>query len=59
MISKKRNFFGDFFFFSNFRHIIYDEKSLRKYTGKASNVYLYYNPEAKFWNEGIRAVINP
>lgn len=24
-----------------------------KYTGKASNVYLYYMPESKFWNEGI------
>ncbi|PJJ67497.1 TonB-dependent receptor plug domain-containing protein [Chryseobacterium geocarposphaerae] len=30
-----------------------------EYTGKASNVYLYYMPESKFWNEGIRAVINP
>lgn len=28
------------------------------YTGKASNVYLYYMPEAKFWNEGIKAKIN-
>ncbi|MFY1046696.1 hypothetical protein [Chryseobacterium sp. GP-SGM7] len=28
-----------------------------EYTGKASNVYLYYMPEAKFWNEGIQAVI--
>ncbi|KFF19136.1 TonB-dependent receptor plug domain-containing protein [Chryseobacterium sp. JM1] len=24
-----------------------------EYTGKASNVYLYYMPEAKSWNEGI------
>lgn len=30
-----------------------------EYTGKASNVYLYYMPEAKFWNEGIRAKIEP
>ncbi|MBW7674930.1 TonB-dependent receptor plug domain-containing protein [Chryseobacterium chendengshani] len=30
-----------------------------KYTGKASNVYLYYMPEAKFWNEGISAKIEP
>ncbi|MPS66673.1 TonB-dependent receptor plug domain-containing protein [Chryseobacterium sp.] len=30
-----------------------------EYTGKTSNVYLYYMPESKFWNEGIRAVINP
>lgn len=28
-----------------------------KYTGKASNVYLYYMPESKFWNEGLRAKI--
>lgn len=28
-----------------------------EYTGKASNVYLYYMPEAKYWNEGIRAEI--
>lgn len=30
-----------------------------EYTGKASNVYLYYMPEAKFWNEGISAKIEP
>ncbi|MCX8523820.1 TonB-dependent receptor plug domain-containing protein [Chryseobacterium formosus] len=30
-----------------------------EYTGKASNVYLYYMPESKFWNEGIKAVIEP
>ncbi len=24
-----------------------------KYKGKASNVYLYYTPEAKHWNEGL------
>lgn len=30
-----------------------------EYTGKASNVYLYYMPEAKFWNEGIEAKIEP
>lgn len=30
-----------------------------EYTGKASNVYLYYMPEAKFWNEGITAKIEP
>lgn len=30
-----------------------------KYTGKASNVYLYYMPESKFWNEGIEAVVEP
>jgi TonB-dependent SusC/RagA subfamily outer membrane receptor len=30
-----------------------------EYTGKASNVYLYYMPEAKFWNEGIKAKIEP
>ncbi|WP_223605642.1 TonB-dependent receptor plug domain-containing protein [Chryseobacterium sp. OSA05B] len=30
-----------------------------EYTGKASNVYLYYMPEAKYWNEGIRARIEP
>lgn len=30
-----------------------------EYTGKASNVYLYYMPESKFWNEGIKAVIKP
>ena len=23
------------------------------YTGKSSNVYLYYMPEAKYWNQGI------
>ncbi|ANF51986.1 hypothetical protein A0O34_16355 [Chryseobacterium glaciei] len=30
-----------------------------EYTGKASNVYLYYMPESKFWNEGIKAKIEP
>lgn len=30
-----------------------------KYTGKASNVYLYYMPESKFWNEGLQAEIRP
>ncbi|MCT2562038.1 TonB-dependent receptor plug domain-containing protein [Chryseobacterium herbae] len=30
-----------------------------EYTGKASNAYLYYMPEAKYWNEGIRARIEP
>jgi len=30
-----------------------------EYTGKASNVYLYYMPEAKFWNGGISAKIEP
>ncbi len=30
-----------------------------KYTGKASNVYLYYMPESKFWNEGISTKIEP
>jgi TonB-dependent SusC/RagA subfamily outer membrane receptor len=30
-----------------------------EYTGKASNIYLYYTPEAKFWNEGINAKIEP
>lgn len=30
-----------------------------EYTGKASNIYLYYMPEAKFWNEGIKAKIEP
>ncbi|WP_390455245.1 TonB-dependent receptor plug domain-containing protein [Chryseobacterium sp. Alg-005] len=29
-----------------------------EYTGKASNAYLYYTPEAKFWNEGVKAKIN-
>ncbi|OCK51556.1 hypothetical protein BA768_15560 [Chryseobacterium sp. CBo1] len=29
------------------------------YIGKASNVYLYYMPESKFWNEGIKAIIEP
>jgi hypothetical protein len=26
---------------------------------KASNAYLYYMPEAKFWNEGIKVRIQP
>ncbi|REC40034.1 TonB-dependent receptor plug domain-containing protein [Chryseobacterium sp. 5_R23647] len=30
-----------------------------EYTGKASSVYLYYMPESKFWNEGIKAKIEP
>ncbi|MFP3594381.1 TonB-dependent receptor plug domain-containing protein [Chryseobacterium sp. SIMBA_038] len=30
-----------------------------EYTGKANNVYLYYMPESKFWNEGIKAKIEP
>lgn len=30
-----------------------------EYTGKASNVYLYYTPESKAWNEGIKAKIEP
>lgn len=30
-----------------------------EYTGKASNVYLYYMPESKFWNEGIKTKIEP
>ena len=30
-----------------------------EYTGKASNVYLYYIPESKFWNEGIKAIVEP
>jgi hypothetical protein len=30
-----------------------------KYTGKASNVYLYYMPESKLWNEGINTKIEP
>ncbi|MDR6460384.1 TonB-dependent SusC/RagA subfamily outer membrane receptor [Chryseobacterium vietnamense] len=29
------------------------------YTGKSSNVYLYYMPEAKYWNQGIRTSIEP
>ncbi|PTT35425.1 hypothetical protein DBR28_12310, partial [Chryseobacterium sp. HMWF028] len=29
------------------------------YTGKSSNVYLYYMPEAKHWNQGITAKIEP
>ena len=30
-----------------------------EYTGKASNVYLYYMPESKFWNEVIKVKIEP
>lgn len=30
-----------------------------EYTGKASNVYLYYMPESKSWNEGIKVRIEP
>ncbi|UKB81109.1 TonB-dependent receptor plug domain-containing protein [Chryseobacterium sp. MEBOG07] len=29
------------------------------YTGKSSNVYLYYMPEAKYWNQGITTNIEP
>ncbi|MDV7698795.1 hypothetical protein N6B72_17855 [Chryseobacterium soli] len=29
-----------------------------EYTGKSSNVYLYYMPEAKFWNQGLAAKID-
>lgn len=29
------------------------------YTGKSSNVYLYYMPEAKHWNQGITTKIEP
>ena len=29
------------------------------YTGKSSNVYLYYMPEAKYWNQGITTRIEP
>lgn len=29
------------------------------YTGKASHVYLYYMPEARAWNEGIRSYVQP
>ena len=29
------------------------------YTGKSSNIYLYYMPEAKYWNQGITASIEP
>jgi hypothetical protein len=30
-----------------------------EYTGKSSNVYLYYTPESKFWNDGIKIKIEP
>ena len=30
-----------------------------EYTGKASNVYLYYSPEAKDWNQGITVKVEP
>lgn len=30
-----------------------------EYSGKPSNVYLYYMPESKFWNQGIKAKIEP
>lgn len=30
-----------------------------EYTGKSSNVYLYYMPEAKYWNQGITTIIQP
>ncbi|MFZ4929486.1 TonB-dependent receptor plug domain-containing protein [Chryseobacterium sp. Mn2064] len=29
------------------------------YTGKSSNVYLYYMPESKYWNQGITAKVEP
>ncbi|WP_126651596.1 TonB-dependent receptor plug domain-containing protein [Chryseobacterium aureum] len=29
------------------------------YTGKSSSVYLYYMPEAQYWNQGITTIINP
>lgn len=29
------------------------------YTGKSSNVYLYYMPEVKYWNQGITTSIEP
>lgn len=29
------------------------------YTGKSSNVYLYYMPEARYWNQGITTKIEP
>jgi len=28
-----------------------------EYTGKSSNVYMYYMPESKFWNQGVTAKI--
>ncbi|MCT2406170.1 hypothetical protein NZD88_01205 [Chryseobacterium antibioticum] len=28
-----------------------------EYIGKSSNVYLYYMPEAKYWNEGLSVKI--
>ncbi|WP_326984448.1 TonB-dependent receptor plug domain-containing protein [Chryseobacterium sp. MYb264] len=30
-----------------------------EYTGKASTIYLYYMPESKYWNEGIKAKVEP
>jgi hypothetical protein len=30
-----------------------------KYKAKASNVYLYYTPEGKHWNEGLEVEIAP
>ncbi|MDH6254409.1 TonB-dependent SusC/RagA subfamily outer membrane receptor [Chryseobacterium sp. H1D6B] len=30
-----------------------------EYTGKASSLYLYYMPEAKYWNQGIKTAIAP
>lgn len=30
-----------------------------EYTGKSSNVYLYYMPEAQYWNQGINVKIEP
>ncbi|MDN3692216.1 hypothetical protein QWZ06_08045 [Chryseobacterium tructae] len=29
------------------------------YTGKSSNAYLYYMPEAKYWNQGVKTEIQP
>lgn len=29
------------------------------YTGKSSNVYLYYMPESKYWNQGITTTVRP
>lgn len=29
------------------------------YTGKASNIYLYYMPESKYWNQGAAVTIAP
>ena len=29
------------------------------YTAKSGNIYLYYMPESKYWNEGIPVKIEP